>query len=62
MVNHLGFTYCKSLFDHNSLFYLFQIVYGIIFLDFSDPVSHVFIMGDWSSSLKACNTQLWGKS
>ena len=27
--------------------------YGIYFLDFSDPVDHVFAIGDWHSSLMA---------
>ena len=35
-------------------------IFGIIFLDFSDPVHHVFLMEDWGSSLKAYGTQSWG--
>ena len=60
-----GFSYCEVFKPYFTvLFFPITLlnISGIIFLDFSDPVGHVFIMEDWGSSLKACNTQLWGKS
>ena len=62
MTNHLGFTYFKVYLTVLIVSVAFYNICGISFLDFRDLVSHVSIMEDWGSSLKACNTHLWGKS